>query len=176
MVWVACDRESGRTDAEDDQEDDESVHHREERGGDGGDHLLEGVDAAEEADDAEGAHELDKPIGDIERAKVDEGHEDDENVEVVPAVVGEEGEPVGVHVDSELNGEVDGEYKVEGVHDLAHLRGRAILQHQLPPVLRLKNAGQEILRRQDVISIITQPSSGKKLKCGTITMRRAENR
>ncbi len=135
-----------RTDAEDDEEDDEGVHHREEGGRDGGDHLLEGVDAPEEADDAEGAHELDEPVGDVERAEVDEGHGDYEHVELVPTVEGEHGEPVGVRVDDELDGEVDGEDEVEGVHDRAQLGGGAILEHHLAPVLCLENAGQEVLR------------------------------
>ncbi len=89
IEWAGCKKEEGgRTDAEDDQEDDEGVHHREERGGNGGDHLLEGVDASEEADDAEGAHELDEPVRDIERAEVDEGHGNNEDVEVVPPIIG----------------------------------------------------------------------------------------
>jgi hypothetical protein len=109
------------TDAEDDDEDDEGVHHREEGGGDRRHHLLERVDPPEEPDDAQGAHELDEPVGDVERPQIDEGHEDDEYVEVVPAAVHEWGEPVGVGVDAELHGEVGGEGEVQVAHDVAEL-------------------------------------------------------
>ncbi len=112
------------------------------------------MDASEEADDAEGAHELDEPVRDVERAEVDEGHGNNEDVEVVPPIVEEYGEPIGVHTNGELDSEVDGEDEVEGVHDLAHLCRRAVLEHHFSPVLRLENAGQEILRPQSVLEVL----------------------
>ncbi len=38
------------------------------------------------------------PVGHVEGAEVDEGHEDDEDVEVAPAAVCEGGEPVYIYI------------------------------------------------------------------------------
>ena len=94
-----------------------------------------------------GRGRADGPVGDVEGAEVDKGHKDDEDVQVVPAVAGEDGEPVGVGVDEQLAREVGGEEEVEAVHHVAELRVGSVLEDQLAPVLRLEDAHQEVLRR-----------------------------
>ena len=101
------------TNAEDDDEDDESIHHREERGGDCCHHLFQRVNPSEEPDHSQGPHQLHEPVRNIQRAQIDKGHEDNENVEIVPAAVHERGEPVRVSVDAKLYCEVCREGQVQ---------------------------------------------------------------
>ncbi len=74
-------RGAARTDHGDDEHDEEGIAHGEERGGEGGEDLLGGLEAAEEADDSERAQDAD---GEVERAEDDEGHGDDEGVKEGP--------------------------------------------------------------------------------------------
>jgi hypothetical protein len=72
-----------RTDAEHDDEDDEGVGHGEDGGGDGRDHLAQLLDAAEEPDDPQGAHEAHQPGRDGGEQHVEDGHANDEEIEPV---------------------------------------------------------------------------------------------
>ncbi len=110
-----------RTDTEYDDEDDECIHHREEGGGDCCHHLFQRVNPSEEPDDSQGSHQLDEPIRNIHRAQVDEGHEDNAYVEIIPAAVHERGEPVRVSVEAELHCEVRSEGQVQVAHYVAEL-------------------------------------------------------
>ncbi len=104
--WEGVEGGGGRTDHGDDEVDKEGVAHRDYGDGEGGEDLLGGLEAAEEAHDAHGAEDAD---GEVEGAKDDEGHGDDEGVEDGPAV-GEEGpQPMAEEIDEQLGGEDDSE-------------------------------------------------------------------
>ena len=100
------------TDSEHDDQDEEGVHHGKYRSGDGRDHGLERLDAAEEANDAEGPHELHQPVRDVGDPKVDQRDADDEHVEPVPAAADEALEPIREDVEDELHREGEGEEHV----------------------------------------------------------------
>ena len=105
------------------------------------------LDAAEEADDAECAHELDEPVGDVGDAEVDERHADDGEVEDVPPVVGEAGEPVGEGVEDELARERGGEEEVEVGVPAAEPCKASVLVFQPRGDLGVHDARREVLRK-----------------------------
>ena len=103
------------------------------------------MQAAEEADDAEGAHEAEDGDGYVGVAEGDEGHEDDEGVEQAPGV-GEEGaEPVGEEVDEQLRREDGGEGVVGRVHAPPQRRLAAGAVGELVDELRLEQVHHEVL-------------------------------
>jgi hypothetical protein len=132
------------TDHCDDEHDEEGVAHGNERHGEGGEDLLAGLEAAEEADDANGAEDAD---GEVEGAECDEGHEDDERVEYRPAVGEKVPAPVGEHVDEQLDGEDSGKGDVEVVKGVFEGSGGAVLREEgVVLELRFDDGRAEVLR------------------------------
>ena len=131
-----------RTDHGDDEVDEEGVAHGDDGDGEGGEDLLGGLEAAEEADDAQGAEDAD---GEVEGPEDDDGHGDNDRVEDGPGV-GEEGvDPVGYQVEQQLDGEDDGEDDVEQVQGSLDEGGRAVMQESLRTDLRLGDGHDEVL-------------------------------
>ncbi len=125
--------------AEDNAQDDEGVHHRKQGRGDGGDHLRQLLHTPEQPHDPERPHQPNQPVWNVGRPEVDQGHDDDEEVEPIPTVASKSADPVGKKIDSELNGEDDGEKIVDAGNKSSEFR-RAIAF-----VLSIQHAYTEIL-------------------------------
>ena len=138
------------TDAHKEEEDEEDVEHGRQRQREGRDDLAQRLDAAEEADDAEGtqdAYDAGGLVGDNERH---DRHGDDEGVEQAPSVLDEGLEPVGEHVDRKLYCEEERKEEVELVEDVRELCRRAIWIDKVVYKLRLSDSAAEVLKTQNM--------------------------
>jgi hypothetical protein len=143
-VWLRVSRAEGLTYGGEDDHHEEGVEHGDDGGGERREHAAQLAQLAEEADDAEGAEEAQDGDGEVDGAQGEEGDEDDGGVEDVPAVPDEEGEPVGVEVDGELEEEDEGEGDVELVEGVLEPRVRVLREEAV--VLRLDDVGCEVLQ------------------------------
>ena len=177
---MATAREQALTHAGDDDEDEEGVHHRDDGGEAGGDHLLEGLEAAEEADDAEGPHHAEDGDRQVDRPQRGQGEGDHDQVDEVPAVAEEWPQPVGEHVEEQLDGEDGGEEQVQVVEGAADVGGRAVVVHEGLDQLCLRYVGSKILelkgkgdyRLKTDTKIVSKKTDCNEFKL-TITMNKA---
>ncbi len=127
------------TDAQDDEQDHEGVQHREQRRGDGGDHLGQLVHSPEEPNHPECPHQPHQPERIVEWSEVQQRHEDDEEIKPVPPVSDELEHPVGEHVDAELDGENTSEEEIDVQNKIVESLGALLL------VLSIQHTDDKVL-------------------------------
>ena len=142
------------TNADEEEQDEEDIEDREHRRRESRHDLFEGLDAAEDADDTEGAKDADHLAGAAGQDRWEEARDDDDCVGQAPDV-GEEGpEPVAEEVDGELGRENYGEGEVHAVDEKAEtgavgalLRRRALVVQTVPiEILGLQHSAGEALK------------------------------
>ncbi len=142
-------RASPLTDGYDEQHEQEGVEHGRDRRRKAGDDVLEGAEAAEDADDAERPHHAQDGDGHVEGAEGENGEEHDRGVDEVVGVAEEGREPVRVGVHRELDREDAREADVQGVEQPAGVGEGAVGADHLAVELRLGGVDDEVLRAMD---------------------------
>ena len=127
------------------KQDAKNVDHGEQRHRQRCDDLAERRHAAEEAHDAEGAEDAHDARVLIRNEERQDGHGDDEGIQLTPHVGYEGPEPVRQSVDGKLNGEDHGEEVVQIVKEISGPGVRAVLFVEQGDEFRLENRAPEVL-------------------------------